>query len=217
MYKITTEFLYSRLPAVYREEDANIGYPLKRFLNILVEGGFKLAEKDIIDYLNLFNADKCPAKFLPHLGSLLGFEFPFDMPEQVQRKFIKNAARLYRMKGTKASLQFLISELIGFPAVITDEDVINKTFVVDITASGEDPDLEAKQRKIIQLLEAYKPMGSKFSILTAYLYKDILNMTFEEEEDTIASRPRLNIVGGFRLNTKGDWLNSRDIVYSYRG
>lgn len=211
--KLTTDFLYNRLPPHYRNVDAKYNYPLKRFLSVLVEGGFNPVERDIERMYDLLDPDKCPAEFLPLLAAILGFEFPFDMPEDIQRRFIKNAAKLYRIKGTRASLQYLISELMGFQAILTSEDVINKTFVVDITASGDDPHLELKQKKIVQLLEMYKPVGSRFSILTGYGFEDRAPFFIAEEERVEAIRTRLNTIGGFRLNTKGEWLNVKDVVY----
>lgn len=211
--KLTTDFLYNRLPPHYRHVDAKYNYPLKRFLSVLVEGGFNPVERDIERMYDLLDPDKCPAEFLPLLAAILGFEFPFDMPEDIQRRFIKNAAKLYRIKGTRASLQYLISELMGFQAILTSEDVINKTFVVDITASGDDPHLEMKQKKIVQLLEMYKPVGSRFSILTDYSFEDRAPFFIAEEERAEATRTRLNTIGGFRLNTKGEWLNVKDVVY----
>lgn len=176
MAKITTEFLYNRLPHVYRTLDSNRGEPLKRFLEILVEGGFKPLEDKIERFTDLFNPDKCPVEYLPLLSSLLGFEFPYDMPEEVQRRIIKVISKIYRIKGTATAIEYMINEITNFPTKVVNEDTINKTFELDITTPGDGGNFEEVRQKIEYLTNIYKPVGSIVSFVYNLIYSDTLTI-----------------------------------------
>lgn len=78
---------------------------LRAFLRILGPTFDDLKER--IDHLpELVDPDRCPAQFLPHLGALVGFEPPEDMPTPMVRKRLKLAVETYRRLGTMPSLDF---------------------------------------------------------------------------------------------------------------
>lgn len=172
--KVTVDFLYNKLPEVYRIQDAKLNYPLKGFLSVLVEGGFQLLETDITNFGDIFNPDKCPKAFLPFLSAILGFEFPFDMSEKVQRRLLKNISNIYRLMGTKDALSFLINEITGFDSVIDNEDFIARSFDVSCDADGMDPYLTDKMDKIVYLLDKYKPVGSSYSLVFSLFYAETI-------------------------------------------
>jgi phage tail-like protein len=107
--------LYGKLPNIYQSYDARQTpqHPLMRFMNILGEGGFDTLEKHIIDFSNIYDVDKCPAPLLPLLAEMYGLEFPYNMDEASQRKFIKIIPKLYQYKGTETAFKFLAREIFG--------------------------------------------------------------------------------------------------------
>jgi phage tail-like protein len=154
MAKLDVDFLYSRLPQIYRVKDDENGKPLYRLLRILCEGGFSPVQDDIEKFPDLINPDKCPDELLPLIAAILGFDFPYDMPVDVQRKYLKVAPRVYAKKGTQDAIQFMIQEMMGFPTFIYAEDIVTRSFKVSIAAIATDPYLEDKKAKI----PAYRPV-----------------------------------------------------------
>lgn len=109
------EFLYKRLPEVYREADSEQGvdYTLKRYLNALDEGGIQTLFSEMFALYDLFDVYKCPSEVLPLLGKLLGYNYIEDVDEKTQRKIISNLAELYKRRGTKSVVKFISREFTG--------------------------------------------------------------------------------------------------------
>src|SRR3712207_2664183 len=92
-----SEQLYYRLPNIYRLEDAKVKgahpLPLKRFLQVLGTG-FDFLEDKIEGLINLYDIDNCPVEFLDKIVETMGFKFPYALPENEQRRFVKILPRL---------------------------------------------------------------------------------------------------------------------------
>lgn len=115
--------LYERkLPQVYREEDSKLKYPLKRYLESLIEGGFKGAIDDIEGLLLLSDPNSVPEHLFPYLCESFGLEYFPDIDVTYQRKFLLNLGELVRRRGTFSSVQFLVRVLTGLEAEIIRED-----------------------------------------------------------------------------------------------
>ena len=72
MSKITPkgmlDLLYNKkLPQVYRDEDSKIGYPLKRYLESLIDGGYCDSIKDIEGIMSLVDPMTISEEFFPYL------------------------------------------------------------------------------------------------------------------------------------------------------
>lgn len=63
------------------------------------------AENEISKFTDLVDVDNCPAKFLPYLGKLLGYEYRYDIDDDYNREIIKLLFRIYSMRGTEDSLK----------------------------------------------------------------------------------------------------------------
>ncbi len=106
------EYLYNRLPAVYREEDAKIGEPLHRYIQSLGIG-FDKAIEDINNFLYLVDPERCPDKFLPYLCRSFGLEYFEDIDPVYQRKFLMNIGEIIKRRGTYSCVRYLIRVLTG--------------------------------------------------------------------------------------------------------
>lgn len=115
--------LYNRkLPQVYRDEDSKIGYPLKRYLESLIEGGYYDSIKDIEGILSLVDPMTIPNEFFPYLCESFGLPYFPDMDISYQRKFLANIGELNKRRGTFASVQFLARALTGLDSELSYED-----------------------------------------------------------------------------------------------
>ena len=171
------ENLYNKFPELYLSEDAKNGYALKKFMEVL-GGGFDKAERDIINFSNIYNADLCPSSLLPLLAEQYGLEFPYDMDEATQRKFIKVLPFLYQYKGTDKAFKYLAREIFGEgtvtnsytlspPEGVSWEEWINdpktkedwqKVFV-RLEVNGENLYLDNREVNFIKFAELLRPVN----------------------------------------------------------
>lgn len=113
---------YKKLPQIYRDEDKKIGYPLKRYLESLIDGGFYGSIKDIEGALQLIDPETVPEKFFPYLYESFGLEYFPDIDVSYQRKFLANIGELVRRRGTFSSVQFLTKVLTGLESELSYKD-----------------------------------------------------------------------------------------------
>lgn len=109
-----TDYLYNKLPSVYREEDLKLDKPLYRYLNSLCAGGFEKVIEDSNNFLTLIDPEKCPESFFPHLYESFGLEYFNDIPIEYHRKFLSNLGALMKRRGTNTAIKYLVSTLTGF-------------------------------------------------------------------------------------------------------
>ena len=89
--------LIELLPPLYKERDET--GDLEAFLKIPATALDEL--KDHIDrFGDLFDVDRCEARFLPLLGEVVGHRFDPKTDAETQRREIREAIEIYRRKGT---------------------------------------------------------------------------------------------------------------------
>lgn len=102
------QYAYFRcLPEIYRDEDKNLGYPLYRYLQTIILGGYELSIQDIENILNLVDPERCPEEFFPFLYESFGLEYYQDVPVNYHRKLLMNYGELRRRRGTYSCIKFL--------------------------------------------------------------------------------------------------------------
>ena len=163
--------LYNMLPPIYRNEDAKIRpnpEPLKRFLKILHEGGFKPIIEDIDSQQNLMDIDVADSKYLHLLVQTLGLDFPYNMPDNERRKYLKIIPVIYKSKGTADSFNFLAREIFSTKTNITttaeeyEEGMTPEEWrriFVNIEVDGALPDLQRKEENFRKFVEIVRPVN----------------------------------------------------------
>ena len=121
------DYLYEKkLPQIYRDEDRKIGYPLKRYLKSLIDGGFRDSIEDIKGVMLLIDPETIPEKFFPYLYESFGLEYFPDIEVTYQRKFLMNIGEFIKRRGTFAGVQFLTKVLTGLEAELSlDGNTLN--------------------------------------------------------------------------------------------
>ncbi|BAK76601.1 hypothetical protein NH8B_1784 [Pseudogulbenkiania sp. NH8B] len=115
---IDAEFLLSRLPAFYRERDAEQGGPLRALLDIIAEQG-NLLEQDIATLYDNWFIETCDDWLIPYIGDLLGVRGLYAVGGTQsfgQRGLVANTLRLRRRKGTVPVLEQLAFDCTGWRA-----------------------------------------------------------------------------------------------------
>ena len=89
--------LIDLLPPIYREQD--VTGDVQTFLRV---PGVSLDEiKGLIDHLpNIFDVDACDVRFIPLLGTLVGYRFDPMREPDIQRNEIHEVIESYRRKGS---------------------------------------------------------------------------------------------------------------------
>ena len=115
MISESTKYLYNRLPEVYRKADINGGNEtLLRFLSALDDGGFRTLNLDIEKLYNIMSIEKAPQELMPVIGNMLGYKYVKEVDDRTQRKIVENLVELYKRKGTKSAINFIIREFTEY-------------------------------------------------------------------------------------------------------
>lgn len=178
------KFLYDSLPPIYRSEDLKIKpnpEPLKRFLQILHEGGFKPLIESVESLRNLSDIDNARPEDLNLIVQSLGLEFPFNMTDSERRKYIKTIPSIYKLKGTEDSFNYLAREIFSTKTSINTrvaEYVEGMTpqewrrIFIDIEVDGALPDLKGKEENFRKFVEIIRPVNRILVINLMLMYYD---------------------------------------------
>ncbi len=136
---VEVDRLYERLPAVYRERDAQEGYPLRALLRI-IGGQAALVEADIRKLWDDLFIETCEPWVIPYIGDLVSNDLLYDssritgpdtakarFPDLVGRDFrppvaartradVAKTIYYRRRKGTLPMLEELARDVTGWPA-----------------------------------------------------------------------------------------------------
>ena len=104
---------YEKLPKIYREKDRGLGFPLRRFITALVEGGLYKLNEETTNILDLVDPEKCPDEWFPYLCRSFGLEYFRDIDISYQRRFLANIGEIIRRRGTYACVRYMVSVLTG--------------------------------------------------------------------------------------------------------
>jgi len=116
------------LPAIYQEDPISREF-LERFLSIF-ETVFYDLETDIGNVSDYFDPDIVLPGFLAWLASWLNLAMEEDWTDDKKRYFIKRAPVLYKLKGTRESLEELIRLYTGKIPVILEHSRTGKPMVI---------------------------------------------------------------------------------------
>lgn len=197
-----TEYLYNRLPSIYRTTDKE--ELLRRFIECFVEGGFAPLLQETQEIMNILDVDKCPSQFLPNLCAMYGYEYTLELPELFQRRLLKHIVELYKRKGTKSVVRFIARELTGFESeIIENKDFTPeqielthwdkrfehyRNFILKLTAPYEDSQLYNKEDIVIKLVKDFIPTNSQVFVITSYWFKEeseVIKLSKEEISDLV--------------------------------
>lgn len=184
------------------------------FINLVKAFSFAFADySDTINRLQVLNdLGKCPAKYLPLLAKLIGWKLFGNDPDK-WRLQLANAVDIYKITGTRNSLQFVINSTLG------DE-------VIDLESS------------ISELWESYIPYMIYYSLATES--KHLVDFTtwdrvkaaklgvsvFDESNfdtnirlcvDKIIFNLVTNFKNNFFLGNKNFAIGSPNFIFNYRG
>jgi hypothetical protein len=125
-----TERLYELLPVVYRQRDADQGFPLRDLLRVIA-GQVNVVEDDIAGLYENWFIETCDDWVVPYIGDLVGYTPAHAAGEAgdvrseesrarnrilAPRRDLANFIRSHRRRGTLALLEMLAEDVAGVPA-----------------------------------------------------------------------------------------------------
>ena len=178
------DYLYHRLPKVYRDYDVAIDrrvktdsgeeikrfYTLQEYLYSFADGGFKPLLEDLEAIITLIDPMQCPEQFLPIMLQHFGLDFIEDIPVKFQRRLIQNIVTLYKKKGTIPAVAFLARELSGFDVTIEETERGDVEFaLVKLNAyENEDAELLLAQEIVQRYIHLFLPTNAKAEVVVTY-------------------------------------------------
>jgi|AntRauTorckE6833_2_1112554.scaffolds.fasta_scaffold02296_3 phage tail-like protein len=173
------KILYESLPPVYKKRDDN--EELERFLKIFADASKDFYE-EIYEYDNLFNIDNVDPIILPYIADTLGFNFPYDLDIEEQRKFLKAIPDLYKQKGTIQVFQYLALEVFNWESEVSTNEYIHPStgasiINIDVTvladhSSSLSDRLTHYVERFTDFAELFRPVNNKLTTILKYIYED---------------------------------------------
>lgn len=117
MSNYSAERLYQLLPAVYRQRDAEQGFPLRDLIEIVAEQALVL-ERDILQLYENWFVETCEPWVVPYIGDLIGVRGTNGVTSR--RAEVANTLGYRRAKGTAAVLEQLARDVTGWPARVVE-------------------------------------------------------------------------------------------------
>lgn len=115
------------LPEIYKEGQEKDCF-FQRFIGIFQSIYTDLEDK--IDFTPLsFDVDRTSREFLNWIGDWLSVQYADIWGEKKLRKIIKEAVKIYKLKGTKKSISKIVQEYAGVDPIIVEQfDVKNNMY-----------------------------------------------------------------------------------------
>ena len=199
------EYLYSRLPKVYRDYDVEVKRSvvidgetvyvtyktLEEYLKALALGGFEPIQEDIEAMISLVDPQNCPKEYLPLLLQHFGLDYIDDIDEKYQRRLLQNALILYRKKGTLPAVVFLARELSGFKVTVEETEEGGVSFaLVKMSAYSEEEAQQLNNAQVVieRYIHLFLPATVQPKVSTEYGYSEFIG--FNGEPDTNLDKVR---------------------------
>ena len=122
--------LFQLLPAIYRQRDAERGWPLRSLLRVIA-GQVDVVEQDIAQLYENWFIETCQDWVVPYIGGLIGYTPLVDTVDLaspqtsrgvaqerllIPRQEVANTIHYRRRKGTLSLLEDLARAVGGWPA-----------------------------------------------------------------------------------------------------
>lgn len=180
------EKLYNTLPPVYHNADSMVDFALKRYLNVLSDGGFSKVIEEVNGILDLNDPEKTPKEVLSVVFSQYGLEIFNGLPELYLRKLLPILGDLYARKGATTVIEYLTSiisdvksEVIISPDFLEDYHIdIKLEMDYDQQGARDIPDRE----QLLRIVKEFLPFFINVTIIFSYLFYELARLKTKDEE-----------------------------------
>ena len=181
--QLSDHLYFNKLPEVYRIYDKAQypKYPLKRYLQSLLYGGFKPIVDSVPGLFELIDPETCPDEWLWLLLECFGIPYFDDILPVYQRRLVSGIGELTRRRGTYACVRYLARLLTGMEVELTREDREGKIYLtVKLIAetSEQAANLEISTAVLERYLEYWIPFWLNPEVTTEVRTQEIKSRTY---------------------------------------
>lgn len=166
--------LYNALPQMYHNADSMVDYALKRYLQVLSDGGFSFVVEEANGILNLNDPERTPSEVLSVLFEQYGLPLFNGIPEIYLRKLLPILGDLYARKGATTVIEYLTSIISDVKTdVVLSPDFLNDYHIdlklemdYDQTGARDLPDRE----QLLRIIKEFLPFFVETTIVFVYMF-----------------------------------------------
>ena len=192
-------YLYSRLPEVYRIQDEEVGGDLKTFLEILggdvdyynsSKTGLEFTKEEILGIMNLLDIKLVPDEYLEIFGEMFGFpNSNFGLPLKYYRKIIGHIVLIYQQKSTLDIIKYVGKLLSGvdvyvYPRPKGNEHGGREEFNIIFFLQFGDENLETDKAVIQKVMEYLRPINCYFYYVESYTFIESYDLGIEVTDES---------------------------------
>ena len=188
--KTFSEKLYNTLPVMYHNADSMVDYALKRYLQVLSDGGYSFVVDELNGILNLNDPERTPSEVLGVLFEQYGLPLFNGIPEVYLRKLLPILGDLYARKGATTVIEYLTSIISDVKTdIVISPDFLNDYHVdlrlemdYDQTGARDLPDRE----QLLRIIKEFLPFFIEVTIIFVYLFYETAKLQARERlEDSV--------------------------------
>ena len=157
--------IYDRFPPSYREDDVKEKFALKRYLQVLGDGGFKPVIEDINGLTLHVNPRTTQSVVLPYLAEQYGLEVFHGIPDDYLRFLIPLLSNVWEKKGSVEVLDSIVQVVSGVKSQSEvlydsqDNPYIKVKLEMDYNFGNYFPDADKFNRLLRKFIPYYVDLG----------------------------------------------------------
>lgn len=192
--KTFSEKLYNTLPVMYHNADSMVDYALKRYLQVLSDGGYSFVVDELNGILNLNDPERTPSEVLGVLFEQYGLPLFNGIPEVYLRKLLPILGDLYARKGATTVIEYLTSIISDVKTdIVISPDFLNDYHVdlrlemdYDQTGARDLPDRE----QLLRIIKEFLPFFIEVTIIFVYMFYETAKLQARERLEDFVTEVR---------------------------
>lgn len=176
--------LYNTLPVMYHNADSMVDYALKRYLQVLSDGGYSFVVDELNGILNLNDPERTPSEVLGILFEQYGLPLFNGIPEVYLRKLLPILGDLYARKGATTVIEYLTSIISDVKTdIVISPDFLNDYHIdlklemdYDQTGARDLPDRE----QLLRIIKEFLPFFIEVTIVFVYMFYESVKLQGRE-------------------------------------
>lgn len=178
------ERLYDTLPRLYHSEDEMVDFALKRYLQVLADGGYAYVIDELNGILDLNDPTKTPAEVLPVLFEQYGLPIFNGIPEAYLRKLLPILRDLYARKGATTVIEYLTSIISDVKSEVIISPDFKENYHIDIRLEMDYDQQGARdlpdREQLLRIIKEFLPFFIEVTFIFSYLFYELAKIQAKE-------------------------------------
>lgn len=178
------ERLYDTLPRLYHSEDEMVDFALKRYLQVLADGGYAYVIDELNGILDLNDPTKTPAEVLPVLFEQYGLPIFNGIPEAYLRKLLPILRDLYARKGATTVIEYLTSIISDVKSEVIISPDFKENYHIDIRLEMDYDQQGARdlpdREQLLRIIKEFLPFFIEVTFIFSYPFYELAKIQAKE-------------------------------------